>query len=356
MSYTLHRHSTIKSGFNQATESGYSVYLFSGNPSDYCVIKEAHNFNNLRTNLCIAFGLLEIGITVLLPLIMVYTYKRFVNRMRLSKTLKYFVMAMIILSIFIVIFLYGCNIFSVYRGLQKPTNFTDVIFAFHFLIAALVIFPLLDFIVIYGVTLCIHFKEKKSCSVDSLRYEVIPDEENDQRLNKLGYISLYCSMVLSLLLTQLVFLNVFYTLLAVTAAPVETGSLTILYITSLFSLLAFFAFILKIFFETNFAYPKKLQNYAAKCCCFVPLIFLVLLLAAGIGMLVVFIYTYTVLIQEYRNDRGVLTFFSSFVPSVFATGIGYFWVKMLDYVGKEKKKLSAKNILKEILEKLRINE
>ncbi len=298
---------------------------------------------------------------------------------------------MIILSIFIVIFLYACNILAVYHGLQKPTKFTDVKLAFYFLIAALVIFPILDFI-IYGVIIRIFFQEGNICNVNSSGYEEIPseeseeseeneeiqneaspneaspneeiqnkaspnekiqnkaspneeiqneenqneenqneenqneenqNEENHQRLNKLEYIYLYCSMVLSLLLTQLVFLNGFYILLAVTAAPVETGSLAILYITSLFSLLAFFALILKIFSANNF------QTRGAICCYFVSLTFLVLLLAAGIGMFVLFIYTYTVLIQEYRNDKGVLAFFSSFVPSVIATVIGSFWVELI---------------------------
>ncbi len=44
--------------------------------------------------------------------------------------------------------------------------------------------------------------------------------------------------------------------------------------------------------------------------------------AGGVGVFVSFVYKYTLLIQEYRNSRGVIAFLGPIVPSVLATSVG----------------------------------
>ncbi len=134
-----------------------------------------------------------------------------------------------------------------------PTQFSDVTLAFQFLFAALVIFPILDAISACCVMRRIRHLEDNSFNINFLGYERINDSHDEGRmpkcLNWLKNISLYFSLVLTILLVQLVIFNSIYVSLTTVAAPVETGSLILLYITSLFSLLSFFALILKIFFE-----------------------------------------------------------------------------------------------------------
>lgn len=90
LSYTLHRHSAIRDGFDLATESGYSVFLFSEHPSDYCIFNEFKDFSTLRILLCIAFGVLEVIVLIFVSLLIASTYRTLKENMESSVTWKYF--------------------------------------------------------------------------------------------------------------------------------------------------------------------------------------------------------------------------------------------------------------------------
>ncbi len=55
---------------------------------------------------------------------------------------------------------------------------------------------------------------------------------------------------------------------------------------------------------------------ARGCLCLVPYVFLVCVLAAGIGVFVTFMYVYITLNQEYRNNRGILAFLGALLHAL----------------------------------------
>ncbi len=116
------------------------------------------------------------------------------------------------------------------------------------------------------------------------------------------------------LFAQLTLFNSVFISFAVIAAPVESGSLLFLYLSSLFALISVLATGLKI--------VHKFQTSKQICIALILLFFLMVGVAGGVGVFVSFVYKYTLLIQEYRNSRGVIAFLGPIVPSVLATSVG----------------------------------
>ncbi len=316
LSYVVHRHSVIESGFNAAAERGYSIYLFSDNPGDYCVLNEVDEFKTLRNRLAFTFSSMEILAIFIVPLLMVSTYK-LVKKSLWSHM--YFVRAIQILIIPLIGFFYFCNISAINSGL-KPTTFSDVHKFCDIGIAFAFVLPVADLIFIIVFLFCIHKLE------GSNSFEVVCEKRCEV------YVYRALSITSITVFIQFIIFNIFYVLLAAVASPVQTGSLILLYITSFFSLLTFFALILKILI-TTIQLPEIEKKWKKSLCIIstysILLLLLVIAFTFSIYTFIEFVYKYTDLIQEYRNDRGGLVFFSS----VIASALAYFWTKIGGFVG-----------------------
>ncbi len=181
-------------------------------------------------------------------------------------------------------------------------------------------------------------------------------QETNTRWSNLKYWIQYVITIAVTYFTQLSLLNFIFVLIGAVAAPVETGSLLLLYIASLFSLISFFALILKVFHNWVMKDKEQIDKENNHRCSerqdgdpepqivtisktkhffrFVCFLILVFTLAAGIGVTVSFIYIYTVLNQEYRNNRGIITFLGALLPSLLASTSGFFWTGVLPCIGK----------------------
>ncbi len=109
------------------------------------------------------------------------------------------------------------------------------------------------------------------------------------------------SITVIALFAQLALFNSVFIYFAVIAAPVESGSLFLLYLSSLFALISVLA--------TGLKMVHKVESLIGFSFALFTLIFLLIGVAGGVGVFVSFVYKYTALIQEYRNSRGVIAFF-----------------------------------------------
>ena len=98
------------------------------------------------------------------------------------------------------------------------------------------------------------------------------------------------SITVITLFAQLALFNSVFIYFAVVAAPVESGSLLLLYLSSLFALISVLA--------TGLKMVHKVKSRIGFSFASITLIFLSIGVAGGIGVFVTFIYKYTLLIQE----------------------------------------------------------
>ncbi len=348
----MHHNSVITKGIDSTIESGYSVYVFnSNNPSDYCIFDEVSNFLRLRILLGIAFGLLEMSSVFSIPLLLASMYERFKRKMT-EKNLRYFVWATLVLIVLIIPLLITCNILALINGFKTPpTHYNDIYAAFIMMAVAMGIFPLVD--TIAAILVVYRFKRIEEDSWTNINCFGFRNYEGTKVMCLKNAIHIG-AIVAVMWFTQLALFNSIYLFIGAIAAPVETGSLLLLYITSLFALISFFAVILKVFHKTLpaaeaqegqppaeaqegqgfVAFLKVLKNN--RCLIyFVLLIALVCVLAAGIGVFVSFMYIYITLNQEYRNNRGILTFLAALLPSLLVSISGIFWTRIMRCIGQD---------------------
>ena len=380
----MHCNSVITKGIDSTIESGYSVYVFnSNNPSDYCVFDEVLNFLCLRKLLCIAFGLLEISSVFFIPLLLVSIYDDFKEKMKnREKNLRYFVWATLVLIVLIIPLLITCNIFALINGFKtRSTHYNDIYAALSTMAFAMGFFPLICDTLTAILVVCRFKKIENSCrNINCFGFRNYTNTclicgKNFLHCLICGKILLHFFAIVAVTwFTQLALFNAMYIFIGVIAAPVETGSLLLLYITSLFALISFFAVILKIFHktlparaptdpiatptnaQTNDPTPtfssleeqqpvngiddqptivQKNNNITGCVCYFILLIALVCVLAAGIGVFVSFMYIYIAMNQEYRNNRGILTFLGALLPSLLVSISGIFWTRIMQCIGKD---------------------
>ena len=372
LSYALHRNSVIHNGIDSSIESGYSVYVFNTtrNHGDYCIFDEYQNFGLLRTLLFIAFGLLELTSVFSIPLLLASIYDEFKRKMSNENNHRYFVWATLILIVPIILLLFCCNTLAIINGLSSPrTKYNDIFAGFIVMAVLMVVLPVVDLlaaIVVVGFYFIAQLKDEMNCFGYPYRVNTTRKCSCLKNFVHIGVI------VVVTWFTQLALFNSIYVFIGAIAAPVETGSLLLLYITSLFALISFFAVILKVFRKTLPTAVAKLiarradeqpvenappapdappvveqqsepSEITITCCqgcscftCFVPFLLLVIVLAAGIGVFVSFIYLYVTLNQEYRNNRGILTFLGALLPSLLASTSGFFWTQIIPCIGKRK--------------------
>ncbi len=454
----------ITKGIDSTIESGYSVYVFnSNNPSDYCIFDEVPNFLRLRILLGIAFGLLEISSVFSIPLLLASMYERFKRKMT-EQNLRYFVWATLVLIVLIIPLFITCNIFALINGLTTPpTHYNEIYTAFIMMPIAIVSFLVVDIVAAIFVVIRFNKIENSRAKINCFGFR---DYKNTNVICVKNAIHVF-TIVAVTWFTQFALFNSIYMFIGAIAAPVETGSLLLLYITSLFALISFFAVILKVFHKTLPAaeaqeepppaetqegpptaetqegpppaetqegpptaetqegppppaetqeepppaetqegpppaetqegpptaetqegppptaeaqegpppaetqegpppaetqegpppaetqegpppvlaaeaqegqgfvrFPKVLKNN--RCLIyFVLLIALVCVLAAGIGVFVSFMYIYITLNQEYRNNRGILTFLAALLPSLLVSISGIFWTRIMRCIGQD---------------------
>ncbi len=427
-------------GIDLADDSGYSVYVVdTDNPSDYCVFDEVHSFYVMRVLFFTSFVILEATSVFSIPLLLASVYETFKKKM-LKGNMRYFVWASFILIVLLIPLLLTCNIFAIVDILQQQssTHFHEIFAAGIMMSVILPVLFVIDVVAAILVTRRLKGIAGSYTKVNCFGlykkltgYEDIDLEENDDNnepwWEKVKIILHGVVIVAVTFFTQLMLFNFIFVIVGAVAAPVETGSLLMLYIASFFSLISFFAVILKVFHnivikkteqsllsrnepirvenqeirqnlfprnepireeyqgirrnedpfpvqieeirrenekigaenviigaenerradenENNpvqqdlseyiiiFSWERisKMQYFL----CFISLILLVFILAAGIGVTVSFIYIYTVLNQEYRNNRGIITFLGALLPSLLASTSGFFWTRVLPCIGKQ---------------------
>ena len=376
LSYAIHYTSEQKGHFDATSESGYSVFLYNpGNPNSSCVLNNLLHNSDLEIALYISLAMLEIASVFIVPLLMVNMYKRFKKKMEDTKTsrMPFLVWAFILIASLLVVIMYISDGYAVLVLFQYSQYLTDC------LIASLSIFPIVDvvatfLVILYRFNFLVQGRSdffincNQICCVGCRNYSyhhvinherdgnAADDEENQRQSCRLNHLNRYpfhyrCLTVVKVLFhffsiwivtlfTQLALFNSIFLTLAVVAAPVETGSLSLLCVASLFCLITFFAIILKIFFKL-FEKPlkddpenRRQKQYYIKIilCHYLYGFFLFgvvfISLAAGIIAFVVFVILYSIKVQEYRNSHGVLVFLGALLPSVLAVSTGIFLQKI----------------------------
>lgn len=350
LSYALHRSYTSR--IDLSTESGYSVYVFDSELSDFCVFDEVSQFLHLRIVLWCSFFVLELAVAFASPLLMVGGYSGFKEKMEVENSrLRYFVWAFIVVTTLLVVLMYTCNILSIVNEMSSnySNKFSDITKSNIALIVLLAIFPLLDVLGAAGVMWFLswvqHVKDRSRCIdcyyINCLcrkRYHQLEnvDEYSTEtvhwQIENVGPTSFFkfllknvlhlYSMVVVTLFTQLVLFNSIFVSLAVVAAPVEAGSVLILYLASLFTFISFIALVLKM--------AHTIQIYQKSFCGAGFAVFV--LVFAGVGLFAGFMYLYTILTQEYRNSRGVIAFIGPILPSLLASAVGGILIRIFPCV------------------------
>ena len=334
------------------------MFVFDSGPGDFCIFDQVAQFYTLRILLWISFGVLEVAIALAVPLFMIGIYRGFKKKMEADDSrLRYFVWAFIGVITPLVILMYLCSILAIMNGLRgnPPTQFLDVTIAYIFLAIFLVIIPVFDIAgTVFAMDMLRRFERKHDKSEhkdDKFRwidcyninclcrkdyYQLSENEEktveNENKfcdfMKTLGCKSgckfllkngghLY-SIFIFTLFTQLVLFNSIFMSLAIVAAPIEAGSLLIMYLASLFTFITYIALILKM------AYSIQIQQktiYGAGAIAF-------LLIFVGVGLFSGFMYYYTILTQEYQNTTGVIAFIGPIVPSLLASAVGGILIKI----------------------------
>ncbi len=403
LSYALHRNSVIHNGIDSSIESGYSVYVFNTtNLGDYCIFDEYNKFLQLRTLLFVAFGLLELTSVFSIPLLLASIYDEFKRKMSSTddngkeNRLRYFVWATLILIVLITLLLVCCNAYAIHNGLSSSqTNYKDIFRGFTAMAVAMGVLPVLNIVAAIVVVKFIVNQDEHGINCFGF-----PDFVNTERKCLCVKIVHGVAIFFVTWFTQFALFNSIYVFIGAIAAPVETGSLLLLYITSLFALISFFAVVLKVFCKTlptaqptdpeDPADPEvtqpadpevtqpadpevtqpadpevaQLHNQEAPpvtityCqgfsgfVCLVPFLLLVCVLASGICVFVTFMYLYITLNQEYRNNRGILTFLGALLPSLLASTSGFFWTRIMPCIGKRNREPLSDTEIRESMESL----
>ncbi len=327
------------------------MFVFDSGPGDFCIFDQVAQFYTLRILLWISFGVLEVAIALAVPLFMIGIYRGFKKKMEADDSrLRYFVWAFIGVITPLVILMYLCSILAIMNGLRgnPPTQFLDVTIAYIFLAIFLVIIPVFDIAgTVFAMDMLSRFKREDdkfrwidcyniNCLCRKDYYRLSKNEEepvkNENKfcdfMKKLGC-KLGCKFLLKngghlysififTLFTQLVLFNSIFMSLAIVAAPIEAGSLLIMYLASLFTFITYIALILKM------AYSIQIQQktiYGAGAIAF-------LLIFVGVGLFSGFMYYYTILTQEYQNTTGVIAFIGPIVPSLLASAVGGILIKI----------------------------
>ncbi len=340
-------------GFDSSTESGYSVYVFDIDidPGDYCIFDEVGNFRNLRILLWVSFLALEASVTFATPLIMLSLYRALQDKMKDDdeSRLRYYVWAVIVVISLLIVPICACNGLAVSRG----SYFMDVKVEIYCIYGFFALF-----IVDCGWALLVMLRfariEKKqdkafcldcyyiNCLCKYKDYYYLEDKDEDKtrdhyntKLTKGRFNSTiakcvlkngchFHSIIVITFFAQLVLFNSVFISFAVIAAPVESGSLLLLYLSSLFALISVLA--------TGLKMVHKVDSIIGFRLALVTLVFLLIGVAGGVGVFVTFVYKYTLLIQEYRNSRGVIAFLGPIAPSVLATTVGGIFIKIISCI------------------------
>ena len=326
-SYAIHAdNSVLENMIDFDSERGYSLYIFDAtSPSGYCVLTEESDFSRLRILLAVAFGILEPASVFIIPLLMAGVRDKFKNKC--SGTMRCFTVATVMVIIILVVLFYLCNIRSIYAILSEPIEFSNTKVALVVLTVTLVVFPLFD-IVAAGVLVLYKYikspEDKHCCS--RVKFRHINNQDGDTSPVSVLWLRFhFISVVCVTVFFQLLLFNLTFVSMAAVAAPIQVGSLLIFYCTSLFCFTSFLALVLKVLFRA-FRSQKGYKIFA------IALIFLSVFVLAGIVVFCVFLYYYTILKQEYRNDRGVLTFLGALLPSALVTGMGAFLTWVISHI------------------------
>ncbi len=323
LSYAKHRNAVTTNGFDSSTESGYSVYVFGPDSGDYCIFNEVGPFQNLRILLWASFGALEVSITFAIPLIMFSLYREFKRKMNDDESrLRYYVWAVIVVIALLIGPMYACNGLAIHRH----SHFKDLTVELICLAVFLGFLPILDFMAIIAMFAS---KRKFAAAAEdqtflynvilSFRnegYSIIDQSEDESTLSRMVVKDIRHIALITVItwFAQLALFHSVFISFAVIAAPIESGSLLLLYLSSLFALISVLA--------TGLKMVHKVESRIGFSFASITFIFLSIGVAGGIGVFVTFIYKYTLLIQEYRNSRGVIAFLGPIVPSVLATIVG----------------------------------
>ena len=367
LSYAKHRNAVTENGFDSSIESGYSVYVFGTGIGDYCIFDEVGPFTNLIILLWASFGALEISVTFAVPLIMISLYREFRKKMNDDESrLTYYVWAVIVVISLLIGPMYACNVWAIITS--HGSHLTVEMYC---LIGFLCALPFMDcigaliamfafkrfekesaatsdraarnnkdfFLDWYYVNCLCRYKDyshiyqgnANDISEDEIRVRTrmhlnqqLNTRECTLRIVKNLVLKNGChiaSITVIALFAQLALFNSVFISFAVIAAPVESGSLLLLYLSSLFALISVLATGLKI--------VHKMDTLVGFSLALFTLIFLLIFVAGGVGVFVTFVYKYTALIQEYRNSRGVIAFLGPIAPSVFVSVVGGILIKIL---------------------------
>jgi len=344
------------------------VYVFNtSNPnSEYCIFNEVPTYRTMRLLLWPALGFLELVSIIFVPILLASVHEQFTEKMRdaTESNLPFFVWACIFITPVLVTLMVVCNVFAIILGLQKETDYFNVQRAYISFAVAIFIILVLNFA---STCLTMSFfasrnsRERGSenwfetlsnndCLCTPRNYNLLLNsDDGNSNINRYGLgcraVFLFIALFTTTAFCQLLLFNSVFLVLAGIAAPVETGSLLLIYTTSLFCIIAFVAVIMKIFF-TCFSPNNNHRLVFSRTFCIPSLLVLIVLaitLCGGIGVFVAFLYINTIYTQEYSNSRGIFTFLGSVLPALAATLVAFLCSAIIRCIGRKQDK-SANNL------------
>ena len=318
-------------------------------------------------------------IMFIVPTIFVAIYERLYEKMKNSKRLQYFVWSVAIITFILSLIIAGFDIavwaFNLEYYLKTPGT-EDTLFIVYIVFLCVAI---IGDIIAVGVGIYILHHTVSSTRTDHSKKwkEDFPIPSLIKCLSCMYFCCCTCSRnckrhamiwigsTFFAFFLQLSSFHIFYMALAAVASPVETVSHIIFYLASFFCLVAIVAFILKFtdksgcdelcrsfdrtiiltmlmdirMIPTNCKQPcKKFLSNIVK---FFPVVLSIFILSTSFVLFGLFYFLFSVMIENYRNNGGILAFVGVLVPSTLTALIGLIKTSLMGCIDVTKKEAEA---------------
>ena len=324
-------------------EKGYSAYVFSQRPSDYCIIDQEDMYADQRIYINVGAILLIFAIMFAAPLTLIGVHDDFYAKIKNTNAM-FFVWSLVLVSALAAIVMIVFDGFTIAYNLSLyPSNphdegFYDIFAYFVAFAVILGVIVICDLIFMTFALRHIHLNGsdlfpvpvlfkliQRSC--DSCETDVEGQRCTPFKKHCCEYLVLLFGCSSFTLFLQLSSFHFLYILLGILSTPVETVSITTFYIACFFCLVAFVAIALKS--SNNSRYFELKLSTTIK--------FAFFLLAAGLFtgsaiLFSMFFYNYIIMVQSYRDGDGILAIIGSIFPSVLVTLSGFGGTKLINCI------------------------
>ena len=311
-SFHLHKQAFFTSGTRaNGAEEGYPTYFYSPqNPTDHCVLKQLEEFKNTRVLLAVAIIVTQTVIPFAIPFCGRIFYHQIERRLaRKQSNYKYYLQGFITTFGVLGVIALGINTDTLIKNFST-SGVSDV--------KAYYIIPIISFILNF------------ISSLFNIAYNAYCFKKQYNDTKTVVLFSL--SILILVLSTNILSFNFFYTFLGLIAAPIQSGTFLLVYLTGFFFVTMFFALIHKGWSIGNRLFRKKESNQEdtttnfSKCGisgCDTFISFLItFFLMVSVIFYFAFYYLLAMAVQPYTSPSGFLSAFGSLVPAIFTLAFG----------------------------------